>query len=115
MNMWEVISAIAGVISAVCAVIGVQGLRTAREPQGPTDGAPAAISSRALFAFLLVCSGWTLGVLSFLWVVQPYGSYLRRDDYMQIVGIIAGLPAFIVLMSGLDMIQGDGGAKKKES
>jgi hypothetical protein len=94
--MWEVISAITGVVSAICAVVSVVGIRSSVEESLQGTQSHAGVSTRSIFSFLLVSSGWTLCVLSFIWIVQPYGRYMRHEDYVQIIGIIFGLPAFLL-------------------
>jgi hypothetical protein len=103
--MWDKVGVIAGVISAICAVISIPFV--ARPQVTPPGGGRhhRALSSNKFFAFVLASSGWSLAVLCFVWVVQPYGPYLTQHDYRQIAGIILGLPALILFASGVRHLQ----------
>lgn len=103
--MWNKVGVVAGIISAVCAVISIAFIV---EPQAAPRGSGRhyrTLSLNKFISFLLASSGWSLGVLCFVWVVQPYGPFLTRDDYRQIVGIILGLPALILFTSGVRYLQ----------
>jgi hypothetical protein len=98
--MWEEISAIAGVISAVCAVVSIGYLSANRETRREHEGSSHLLTARSLFSFLLATSGWMLLVLSWLWIFEPFGPYVRRDEYLQLVGIVLALPALLVFVWG---------------
>jgi hypothetical protein len=107
--MWDAIGAIAGVVSALGTVISVFGLAAPQKIESPSQGVgPAVISRTSIYSFLLASSGWCLAVLSFLWIVQPYGRFVRKDDYIQVVGVVLALPALFVLTAGMDLISGAG-------
>ena len=104
-NMGD-INTLSSVVSAVCAVIGVviaiAGL--ARSPTEIRSETHAVISARLLYAFLLTTSGWILVVLSFLWIFDPLGPLLTDRESFQIVGVMAALPAFLILRFGASLL-----------
>src|SRR4051794_31539100 len=102
--MWDEISAITGIVSAVCAIVSIRSLAAPREVEVPEGQSCPIISTQSLFAFLLACSGWCLAVLSYLWIFKPYGSYIRRDEYVQIIGVVVALPACLILLAGIRYI-----------
>jgi hypothetical protein len=108
------VTTIASVVSAACAVIGVViGVLGLSRPQAAIDakGKPI-LSSHALYAFLLTSSGWVLAVLSFLWVLEPFGPFITEREYFQIVGIMVALPALMILRSGMRLLEG---GKRKDA
>jgi len=104
--MWEVISAIAGVVSAACAVVSIRGLTVTQKAKSIEDESGPVMPPRVLFSFLLACSGWCLAVLSFVWIFEPYGPYMREGEYLRIAGIIVALPAVILFTSGMRYLNG---------
>lgn len=100
---WELINGITGIVSAVCALLSIGYL-------GFHKGAPVEeatlLSLHKLMSFVVVCSGWALCCLSFLWVAEPYGCCPLSSDYRQFFGVILGFPAIVVFMFGLRLLQG---------
>lgn len=100
---WELINGITGLISAVCAILGIGYF-------GFQKGAPteehSLLNVHKLVSFVVACSGWALCCLSFLWVAEPYGCCLMSSDYQHFFGVILGFPAIVVFMFGLSLLQG---------
>lgn len=101
---WEVVNAVAGIISAICAIISLGYMTTHARNESP-KAKNQILSFYQLMSFMLVCSGWALSCLSFLWFMEPYGSYITNDDYQNFFGVVIGLPAFIVLLYGIKLLQ----------
>jgi hypothetical protein len=103
---WEIVNGVTGLISAVCAVLSIVYLSLQTTPERGSEAArQGVISSYKLASFVIACSGWALCCLSFLWVVEPYGSYPSREDYQHFYGIIIAFPAIVILMFGLGLLQ----------
>lgn len=99
--MWEVIGAISGAISAICDIRGIA--RPAVAPEAPSaKKAGKSLTPRRLRSFVLRCAGWWLGVLSFMLIGQPYGSYIADREYQELLGWIIAGPAFLIILAGLD-------------
>ena len=100
---WELINGITGIVSAICAVLGVGYF-------GFQKGVPAEevsiLSMRKLMSFVVACSGWALCCLSFLWVAKPYGCCPIPPDYQHFFGVMLGFPATVVFLFGLNLLQG---------
>lgn len=105
------VNTIASVVSAICAIVGVligaAGLLRASPPGQSTQR--RILSARTLYAFLLTSSGWVLAVLSFLWLVEPFGTYIARREYFQIAGIMVALPALLILREGIRLLSTEAG------
>jgi len=102
---WEVVNGITGFISAICALISIVYLGT--NSMNKNDSKNTILSKFQLISFMLFCSGWVLSCLSFLWFIEPYGSYMSDKDYQNFFGVILGFPAVIILMYGLNLLQGE--------
>ncbi len=96
--MWEVISAIAGTISAICDVRGTGNDADSHSKKSATDGhrQERPSSTRSL---LLCTVAWCLAVLSFMWIEQPYGTYLSDREYKQLLGWIIAGPALLIFIA----------------
>ena len=101
---WNVVNGITGIVSAICALISIGYFKT-HSAQSVKEVSHSIITNRKLMAFLLVCSGWFLCCLSFLWVVEPFGSYVSQDDYQQFYGVMLVLPAILILLFGLQVLK----------
>lgn len=100
------VNTVASVVSAVCAVIGVAiaAVGLSRAPALDEVSPQPPLSARALYAFLLISSGWVLAVLSFLWIMDPFGPIVTEREDFQIAGIMVSLPALLILRAGFDLL-----------
>lgn len=100
------VNTVASVVSAACAIIGVviAAVGLSRAPAPDAVGPQRPLSARALYAFLLISSGWVLAVLSFLWIMDPFGPIVTEREYFQIEGIMVSLPALLILRAGFDLL-----------
>jgi hypothetical protein len=102
--MWEIVSAIAGAVSAIC---DIKSTATSSEPQkqesAPEDPRPwLASRPRRSILFALRSTGWCFAVVSFVLITQPYGSYMTEREYQQLFGWIAAGPTLLIILAGLD-------------
>jgi len=102
----EIVNGVTGIISAICAVISL-GYMTTHKQRGEQDSKYRVLSDYQLMSFMLLCSGWVLSCLSFLWFMEPYGRFVSNEDYQNFFGVVLGLPAFIILLYGIRLLQGD--------
>ena len=98
---WELINGITGIVSAVCAVIGIGYFGFHKDT--PVEKT-TLLSMHKLMSFVVACSGWALCCLSFLWITEPYGCCPLPSDYQQFFGVILGFPAIVVFMFGLGLL-----------
>jgi hypothetical protein len=97
--MWEVISAIAGTVSAFCDI------RAAGTSETSTQDRPAPPSTRPpknVRKLLIRSAGWCLGYWSFLWITQPYGVFITDRERTEMLGWFIAGPAFLILLAGLE-------------
>ena len=99
---WEVLNGVTGLVSAICAVAGIAYLGISKSDHHQST---SFVNTRKVASFIVVCSGWALCCLSFLWVIEPFGSFVSDKDYQKFFGIILGLPAIIIFIFGLDVMQ----------
>lgn len=102
---WEVVNGITGIISASCAIVSIAYFST-HSKQEAAEISSNMLTVQKTMSFLLVCSGWILCCLSFLWLVEPYGSYVSNDDHQNFLGVILALPALIIFLYGLNQLKG---------
>lgn len=100
---WELINGITGIISTVCAVVGIGYFSTHKNDPDKAQS-KNILNTEKLFSFLIACSGWTLCCLSYLWFFEPYGSYPHDDEYLNFFGIVLSFPALVVFLYGLDLL-----------
>lgn len=105
-NVWEQASAVAGIVSAICAIISIA--HKLRRPANPSsnDSSRSVLVDR-LSSLLLASSGWTLLVLSFLWIFEPFGGYVTEAEGLQAFGVIVGFPALVLFSWGVDSLRGE--------
>ncbi|MEK0157909.1 hypothetical protein WLQ65_01905 [Pseudoalteromonas piscicida] len=102
---WEVVSGITGIISAVCAIVSILFFNRYPKIDKSSKEKLGVISKFQLMAFLLVCSGWTLSCISFLYLGEPYGSFVSDGDYKSFFGFVIALPSGIILLNGLNLLK----------
>jgi len=95
---FEAVNVIAGVVSAVCALISTLYLFSGRSEKDMKTG-KGIIRLPDLMAFLLACSGWALICLCYLWFFEPFGSFVSDRDYRKFFAAILSVPALLVLSS----------------
>ncbi len=100
---WEIINGITGLVSAICAVLGVGYFSSHRRTENIANE-HTLLSTEKLASFIIACSGWALCCLSFLWVAEPYGSHPRDDEYRHFFGVILGFPALVIFLYGFDLL-----------
>ena len=103
---WEAVNGVTGIISAICAVVSISYLGT-HSKQKIKSRAKNILSLERIMTFMMVCSGWALCCLSFLWVIEPYGSYVSDEDYQNFFGVVLALPAFIIFVYGVGLLKGE--------
>ena len=102
---WEVLNGVTGIISAICAVVSI-GYFSTHSKEDADEAASNMLTVKQIMSFLLVCSGWVLWCLSFLWFFEPYGSFISHKDYRNFLGVILALLALIVFIYGINQLQG---------
>lgn len=102
---WEVINGVAGIVSALCAIASLGYLGTHKTIIQEENN--SILTLHKFMAFLLACSGWMLCCLSFLWVVEPYGSFPMDSEYQNFFGVMLAFPAITIFMFGLKVMQAD--------
>lgn len=103
---WEIVNGVTGLVSAVCAVLSICYLSFRKTLEQGSEVQPRGfLSTHKLASFVIACSGWALCCLSFLWVMEPYGSYPTRREYQQFYGVIIAFPAIIIFLFGLGLLQ----------
>lgn len=100
---WEIANGITGIISAIAAVCGIGYFGTHSSKRKPKE--EPILSTYKIASFVVACSGWALCCLSFLWVIEPFGSYPTSSEYQQFFGIILAFPAIVIFLFGLDLLQ----------
>jgi glucose uptake protein GlcU len=100
---WEVINGITGLISAMCAVVGIGYFSSYKSDENSSEES-TLLSKEKLASFVIACSGWALCCLSYLWVFEPYGSFPRDEEYRHLFGVILGFPAVVILLYGSDLL-----------
>lgn len=101
---WDIINGITGIISALGALGGFGYLNFGKK----SDSHPLLIGNanlQKLASLTVVCSGWVLCCLAFLWIMEPYGSHITDREYQQFFGVILSLPAIVVFLLGFKMLQ----------
>jgi hypothetical protein len=107
--MWEIVSAIAGAVSAIC---DIKSTATSSESQ-KQESAPEdprswrASRPRKSILFALRSTGWCFAVVSFVWIAQSYGSYITEREYQQLFGWIAAGPTLLIILAGFDSQKAD--------
>ncbi len=100
---WETINGITGIISAVCSVLGVGYFGIKGKSQiGLSDH---VLTFPMFMSFLLISSGWALLCLCGLWVFEPFGSYIRNDQYLKFYGVVLVLPSLMILKFGVSALK----------
>jgi hypothetical protein len=99
--MWEVISAISGTISALCDVSEARHEAQTEQRHPGSMRVRSQFQFDAVLSFLLRSIGWCLLVLSFVWIFEPFGSYVSDRDWLKVFGAMVGMPA-LVLLSGIN-------------
>jgi hypothetical protein len=112
---WDAVNGITGLVSAVCAVIGLVIQSRAHSEEITSGGGGSLLPRRYLASFLLVSSGWALCSLCFLLVFEPFGSYVSDRDYIKFYGIVLSVPAFLILRCGISMAERDNGTSGRDS
>lgn len=101
--MWEVVSAVAGVVSAMCDIKSTATSDSEKQELASDDARPLpAPRSRKSILFALRSVGWCFAVVSFVWITQPYGSFITGREYEQFFGWIAAGPTLLIILAGLD-------------
>lgn len=101
---WEIVNGITGIISAIAAILGIGYFSTHSAKSKSAD--KPILNTYKLASFVVVCSGWALCCLSFLWIVEPFGSYPTDSEYLQFFGVMLAFPAFVVFLFGIGLLQG---------
>ncbi|EIO4097951.1 TPA: hypothetical protein NGU23_004600 [Vibrio parahaemolyticus] len=100
---WETINGITGIISAICSVLGLGYFGTKRKSQiGSSDH---VLTFPMFMSFLLISGGWALLCLCGLWLLEPFGSYMRNDQYLKFYGVVLALPSLMILNFGVSTLK----------
>lgn len=102
---WEVVNGITGLVSAICAVLGIGYFGFHKSTTHTNENQPI-LKMDNLVSFVVACSGWALCCLSFLWVVEPFGCCPLPREYQQFFGVILAFPALVIFLFGLNLLQG---------
>ena len=94
---WEVVNGITGVISAVAAVTSLLLVFLSRLQRSKADVPARAPVLSGILGFILVSASWIVCVMSFNFIVDPFGPYVSNDDERTLFGVAIGLPAVIAL------------------
>lgn len=104
---WDVVNGFTGIVSAISAIVGLGYSAVPHKLDDKSElGLTRYLSTKKIMFFMVACSGWILCCLSYLWIVEPYGSYVSSDNYQQFYGILIAFPALIILFTGLRLLNG---------
>lgn len=104
---WELINGITGIVSALCALLSTAYfLFQNKFANFPPKQSVSRLLDR-MVAFLLACSGWILCCLSFLWVLEPYGSHPTDSEYRHFFGVMIVFPAVVIFIFGINLMRGN--------
>jgi magnesium-transporting ATPase (P-type) len=96
---WEVINGVTGFVSMFCSVLGLRYFSSEQSTTYTDDR--KVLSLFKIMAFILTSSGWSLLCLCFFWIFQPFGRYVRDDEYLILYSAILVLPAILIFSIGL--------------
>lgn len=101
------INGIAGIVSAVCAVVslaylGFEGRRSTSVQRHPI------LSMHRFMSLVLASSGWALLCLSGLWIFEPFGCCPMDEDYLKFYGVVIAFPAGVLFLAGIKLMQPGG-------
>ena len=102
---WELVNGITGLISAICAIVGI-GYFGFEKDITPSVEERTSFNMRKLVSFVIACSGWVLCCLSYLWIAEPYGCCMSSSEYQHFYGVVLGFPAVVVFFFGVKLMQG---------
>lgn len=103
---WNVVNGIAGIVSAICAVVSLSYLGFERIRSKDSEPSQAIRSFHKFMSFVLASSGWALCCLAVLWIFEPYGCCPTRNEYRQFYGIVLGFPALVIFLAGVALLRG---------
>lgn len=100
---WEVINGVTGIISAIMALVSVRYI-SMRPPKDVVHS--KLVSTYKIMSFLLASSGWILICTAYLWFFEPYGSYIRNNEYQKFFGVLISFPAIVLFVFGIGLMRG---------
>ena len=112
---WDAVNGITGLVSAVCAVIGLIIQPKAHTEEITSGGGGPLLPRRYFASFLLVSSGWALCSLCFLLVFEPFGPYVSDRNYIKFYGVVLSVPAFLILRCGVSIAAHDNEKSGRDS
>jgi len=98
---WDIINGITGVVSAICALIGLWYMVVPHKKELDGQYKNRIISVDRFMVFLLACSGWVLCCLSFLWFFEPLGSLVSDREFKQFYAVLMAFPAIVIFLTAL--------------
>lgn len=98
---WEIINGITGIVSALCALMGVGYFAIPKTDDKLKQG--RRLTDKVI-VYIVVCSGWILCCLSYLWMFEPYGGIVTNSEYQKFFGVILSFPAIILFFFGLGLL-----------
>lgn len=104
---WEVVNGIAGVVSAICAVVSLVYLGF-ESRRSATFERHAILSMHRFMSLVLASSGWALLCLSGLWIFEPFGCCPMDEDYLKLYGAVIAFPAGVLFLAGIKLMQTGG-------
>ena len=97
---WESVNGIAGIISAVGAVLGVVQIGRFSGKGGSIN-----VSAKRFFGYILASCCWALLVLIGHWLFDPLGPIVTRDEERQIFAVAISFPVIIGFIYAVNSMQ----------
>ncbi|EGU55371.1 hypothetical protein VINI7043_26620 [Vibrio nigripulchritudo ATCC 27043] len=100
---WETVNGIAGLVSAICSILGLGYFGTKRKSEIETSD--HIITLPKFMAFILVSGAWALLCLCGLWIFDPFDGYMFDEDYLLFYGVVLTLPSLIIFSFGVNALR----------
>ncbi|PKF76726.1 hypothetical protein CW749_25985 [Vibrio sp. vnigr-6D03] len=100
---WETVNGITGLVSAICSILGLGYFGTKSKSEIETND--HIITLPKFMAFILVSGAWSLLCLCALWIFNPFGGYMYREDFLLFYGIVLTLPSLIIFGFGVSALR----------